>query len=191
MTAVFLTLAWLAGATYATIPSFWLLVHPFTRHWRARKSSPYGILLLFWLAAIALLLAASMEWRKARFYTTPLALLPAMLFLLFSLSIYWRARASFTAARLIGRPELDPDPRQQKLVTTGLHGRVRHPIYLGHLCTLAAMTIASGLVALYAFMVFAVVTGWWMIQLEDRELEKRFGDDYREYKRRVPGIVPW
>ena len=190
MTPVFLTVAWLAGATYATIPSFWLIVHLFTPHWRARQSSPYGILLLYWFGVIALLLVVSAGRRQVRLYTTPLALLPAMLLVFFSLSIYWNARKSFPTARLIGRPELDPDRLQQKLVTTGLHSRVRHPIYLGHFCTLAAMTIASGLVVLYGFMVFAVVTGWWMIQQEDRELEMRFGEEYREYKRRVPAIVP-
>lgn len=190
MTTAVLTVVWLAGATYAAIPSFWLIVHPFTRHWRARKGSPYGRLSLFWLGVTALLLGVSEPWREVRLYTTPLALLPAMLLFFFSLSIYWNARKSFTIARLIGRPEIDPAARQQKLVITGLHGRVRHPIYLGHLCTLGAMTLGSGMAALYAFMVFAVITGWWMIRLEDRELEMRFGEEFRDYKKRVPAIAP-
>jgi protein-S-isoprenylcysteine O-methyltransferase Ste14 len=29
-----------------------------------------------------------------------------------------------------------------------------------------------------------------MIRLEDRELEQRFGDEFRQYKRRVPAILP-
>jgi protein-S-isoprenylcysteine O-methyltransferase Ste14 len=29
-----------------------------------------------------------------------------------------------------------------------------------------------------------------MIGLEDRELEQRFGEEYRAYRRRVPAVVP-
>jgi protein-S-isoprenylcysteine O-methyltransferase Ste14 len=29
-----------------------------------------------------------------------------------------------------------------------------------------------------------------MITLEERELERRFGDQWREYKRRVPAFLP-
>ncbi len=185
-----LAVAWVIAAVYATIPAFWLVIHPFSRHWRLRRRSPYKIFLLFWLLAILVLLAATAPWRHLRLYATPLALLPAIALALVSLFIYSQAGRSFDLARLIGRPELDPAPSQPGLVATGLHERVRHPIYLGHLCTLSALTIGSGLAVLYVFLVFAVVTGWWMIREEDRELERRFGQEFLEYKKRVPGIVP-
>jgi protein-S-isoprenylcysteine O-methyltransferase Ste14 len=35
-----------------------------------------------------------------------------------------------------------------------------------------------------------MVTGAVMIRLEDKELEQRFGDEYREYRRKVPALVP-
>jgi protein-S-isoprenylcysteine O-methyltransferase Ste14 len=38
--------------------------------------------------------------------------------------------------------------------------------------------------------VFAVITGAFMIRSEERELEARFGEEYREYQRRVPAIIP-
>jgi protein-S-isoprenylcysteine O-methyltransferase Ste14 len=42
----------------------------------------------------------------------------------------------------------------------------------------------------YALTLLAVITGGIMIRLEDKELEQRFGAEYREYRRRVPAVVP-
>jgi protein-S-isoprenylcysteine O-methyltransferase Ste14 len=43
----------------------------------------------------------------------------------------------------------------------------------------------------YALTAFAVLTGTLMIRLEDRELEQRFGEQYRDYRRKVSSILPW
>jgi protein-S-isoprenylcysteine O-methyltransferase Ste14 len=34
------------------------------------------------------------------------------------------------------------------------------------------------------------VTGAIMIRLEDKELDQRFGEAYREYRRKVPAALP-
>jgi protein-S-isoprenylcysteine O-methyltransferase Ste14 len=41
-----------------------------------------------------------------------------------------------------------------------------------------------------ALTAFAVVTGAIMIRLEDKELEQRFGEPSREYRQRVPVVLP-
>jgi protein-S-isoprenylcysteine O-methyltransferase Ste14 len=76
------------------------------------------------------------------------------------------------------------------LNTSGIRCRVRHPYYLGHLCELLGWTLGTGLLVLYALAIFAVVTGAVMITSEERELESRFGQPYRDYKQRVPAILP-
>jgi protein-S-isoprenylcysteine O-methyltransferase Ste14 len=38
--------------------------------------------------------------------------------------------------------------------------------------------------------VFAIITGAIMIRLEDAELEKRFGEEYSQYRKRVPALLP-
>jgi len=53
-----------------------------------------------------------------------------------------------------------------------------------------AWSIASGLAVTYALTVFAVITGAIMIQMEDRELERRFGQQYRAYRDTVPAVLP-
>ena len=37
---------------------------------------------------------------------------------------------------------------------------------------------------------FAVVTGFFMIRIEDRELEERFGEAYRDYRSTVRAVMP-
>ena len=73
---------------------------------------------------------------------------------------------------------------------TGIRSRVRHPIYLAHLCELLAWGVGSGLVVIYGLLVFVAITGAVLIRLEERELERRFGQEYRDYKQRVPAILP-
>jgi protein-S-isoprenylcysteine O-methyltransferase Ste14 len=53
-----------------------------------------------------------------------------------------------------------------------------------------AWSLGSGLAVCFALTTFAIITGAAMIRMEDAELERRFGDDYREYRRRVPAIMP-
>ena len=49
--------------------------------------------------------------------------------------------------------------------------------------------MGTGLIALYALAAFAVITGAVMIRMEDRELEARFGDAYREYRVARTGVL--
>ncbi len=53
-----------------------------------------------------------------------------------------------------------------------------------------AWSLGTGLVVCYGLTVFAVVTGAVMIRLEEKELEQRFGKEYRDYQRNVPAVVP-
>jgi len=51
-------------------------------------------------------------------------------------------------------------------------------------------SVGTGLAVCYGLTAFALVTGAIMIRLEDRELEQRFGEAYREYRRKVPAVLP-
>ncbi len=103
--------------------------------------------------------------------------------------MYSQALRGFSATYLSGRAELDPN-RAQPLVTSGIRARVRHPIYLGHLCEMLGWSIGTGMTMLYLLTGFAVVTGALMLRVEEAELERRYGDQYREYKKRAPALLP-
>lgn len=188
MNAVY-TVAWVIAIVYATVPSYWMLVHPHIAFWRARKVrlSMVGPL---WIALWLIGAAITWPWRTVVIYRAPWTWIPAAALILPGLWIYTRARRDFTTDQVLGRSELQPESHEQRLNTSGIRARVRHPYYLGHLCELLGWTIGAGLMVLFALTAFAVITGALMIRAEERELEARFGSEYRDYKQRVPAILP-
>jgi protein-S-isoprenylcysteine O-methyltransferase Ste14 len=182
---------WIACVVYSTIPSFWLLIHPRVSYWRTRNRSPYLILLPVWIAMWIILGLLTSRWSRATIYTTPWTWILAVLLFSTGLWIYSKSGKQFSLAQLGGLPEVLPNHRQQQLVRSGIRSRVRHPVYLGHLCEMLAWSLGTGLAVCYTLTGFAVVTGAIMIRLEDRELEQRFGEPYRDYRRKVSSILPW
>jgi protein-S-isoprenylcysteine O-methyltransferase Ste14 len=85
---------------------------------------------------------------------------------------------------LVGR-----DMPAVRFKTPVLYKVVRHPIYLGFIIAFwAAPTMTAG------HLLFAAVTTAYIfvgILLEEHDLTELFGDDYRNYKRRVSMLVPW
>ncbi len=72
------------------------------------------------------------------------------------------------------------------LVTTGIYGRTRNPIYLGLSAVYAGLAV--GLNAWWAMLLLApvlVILQIGVIKREERYLEGKFGDDYRAYCARV------
>jgi protein-S-isoprenylcysteine O-methyltransferase Ste14 len=182
-------LGWTACVLYSTIPSFWLLIHPRVNYWRSRKR-PYLILLPLWITMWIMLGLLTSRWRHATLYTTPWTWLPAILLFSTGLWIYAQSGKHFSPAQLGGLPEVLPSHGEQRLITTGIRSRVRHPVYLAHLCEMLAWSLGTGLAVCYGLMAFAMLTGAVMIRLEDRELEQRFGEPYRDYRRKVSAILP-
>ena len=129
-------------------------------------------------------------WHGVLFYEQRWMWIPAIGLFGTGLLLYKLSRDQFTLAQLGGLPEVLRGQNQQRLATTGVRAYVRHPVYLGHLCEMLAWSVGTGLAVCWALTAVAAATGALMIELEDRELEKRFGEKYRQYRSTVPSVLP-
>lgn len=186
-----LLVPWSVGILYSSIPLFWFFIHPVARRWRRMQHSPYRLLLPLWAVIIGALMLVTWPWHSRQIYSSGWPWPPALLFFLLGARTYLRIGPDFGLHNFTGETELRPQEHEQALVTTGLHQRMRHPIYFAHLCMFAAWTIGSGLIA--NFILFGIslfVTFPLMIWLEEQELKKRFGQSFLNYKARVP-VIPF
>ncbi|MBZ5524103.1 MAG: hypothetical protein LAP21_17850 [Acidobacteriia bacterium] len=190
MSEKLLFIPWFAGILYSSIPLFWFAIHPFTSRWQKMQRSPYRILLPLWAAIIAALGAVIWPWQSRQLYTAWWTWLPSLPLFWLGLRTYRSIPSAFGIERFTGQAELRPGEFQQTLVVSGEHATMRHPIYFAHLCMFAAFTLGSGLLVNFLLLALSVfLTFPLMIWLEERELVKRFGPGYLEYRKSVP-LVP-
>jgi protein-S-isoprenylcysteine O-methyltransferase Ste14 len=72
------------------------------------------------------------------------------------------------------------------LVTTGIHGSTRNPIYLGMFLVYGGIGVAAQSPwALILTLPLAITIRYGVVAREEAYLERRFGDAYRDYKARV------
>ncbi len=78
-----------------------------------------------------------------------------------------------------------------KLVTGGVYGIVRHPIYTAMLLLLVSQALVFGqwMILVPALIVFAIGTGI-RVHEEEKLLKEAFGEEYNQYSRRVPALIP-
>jgi methanethiol S-methyltransferase len=91
---------------------------------------------------------------------------------------------------LSGLLSLVQEKTKAQLMIGGLHRWVRHPLYLGTFMALwGGFLILPHLSILISNTIITVYTliG---IQLEEKKLVLEFGEQYREYKKAVPKLVP-
>jgi protein-S-isoprenylcysteine O-methyltransferase Ste14 len=86
---------------------------------------------------------------------------------------------------VFGEPQATPH-----VITGGGFSVVRHPIYLGAIFVYAGMICLTLSVASAALLVVIIVFYRYISRYEEKLLTQRFGDEYREYMRKVPMLFP-
>lgn len=79
----------------------------------------------------------------------------------------------------------------ESLNITGIYSTVRHPLYLGNYL----MWIGIVIFTFNVWFVIAVSLAFWLYYerimfAEERFLERKFGDDYLEWSKKVPAFIP-
>jgi protein-S-isoprenylcysteine O-methyltransferase Ste14 len=92
------------------------------------------------------------------------------------------------ALRLMRRAEtpINPTKPTTRLVRTGPFRATRNPLYLSLLLIYAAIAILTNAISALALLPAVIVTvDRVVISREEAYLERKFGDEYREYRARV------
>ncbi|MDX9913730.1 MAG: isoprenylcysteine carboxylmethyltransferase family protein [Candidatus Moranbacteria bacterium] len=124
-------------------------------------------------------------------FVSPRFVFPRNMFtsaLIFPAILYWLY--FFIGAILVHRKAPLSADEINTLVTSGVYNKVRHPIYN------ADIILGWAIFFLYpdvrflisAHLLMFVLLFW--IRLEERALTEKFGNQYLEYKKRVPKIFP-
>ncbi|MCY4487716.1 MAG: isoprenylcysteine carboxylmethyltransferase family protein [Deltaproteobacteria bacterium] len=73
-----------------------------------------------------------------------------------------------------------------ELVTDGLYGKSRNPMYLGLVLAGFGAALVSGTLAAVTFSaIFGLMVRYWYVAYEERAMRRKFGDQYEDYCRRV------
>lgn len=91
----------------------------------------------------------------------------------------------------IGKGTLAPWSPTRKLIIGGMYGYVRNPMIMGVLTVLIGESIAIKSLNIFIWTgIFFVISNIFFVLYEEPNLEKKFGNEYREYKRNVPRWLP-
>lgn len=125
-------------------------------------------------------------------------------FLLAPNSFLWATGVFFAAAGLLlmlvcirkyffslsGLKSLITEEKEAKLIISGVHRWVRHPLYLGTFSFIWGLFLITPQLSL--LIADTLITAYTLIgiRLEEEKLEFVFGEGYSRYKKEVPALVP-
>lgn len=92
---------------------------------------------------------------------------------------------------LKGDGTLAPWSPAKKLVVTGLYRYVRNPMIIGVLLTLIGESICIDSKKIFIWaIIFFIINNIFFFFYEEPNLAKKFGEEYRKYKKEVPRWIP-
>jgi protein-S-isoprenylcysteine O-methyltransferase Ste14 len=81
-------------------------------------------------------------------------------------------------------------PEARGLVMRGPYRLVRHPVYLGEIIAALGLLLAKPHPLIVAIFVVFVALQYWRTIYEERALSAAFPDEYVDYRRHVPRLIP-
>jgi protein-S-isoprenylcysteine O-methyltransferase Ste14 len=189
-------LAFLAALCWVTVVSVWIVGAAYSAAHDRRPRTPLrtrlrdrdrppGIVRVAFVACAVVVVAGQLfaqelivniAWIRA----FGLALLAAST--AFTLWARFALGASWSVAPRVGE--------DRRLRTTGPYGITRHPIYTGILGMLLGSAMVGGIGVWIAIVAVALIAFEVKIRMEEELLVASFPDEYPDYRRRVPQLVP-
>lgn len=78
----------------------------------------------------------------------------------------------------------------KKLVKEGIYKKLRHPIYLGWLLATLGAALFFESFAIFEALFIIVIFLFFYVKFEEKNLEKKFGKSFVDYKKKVPAWIP-
>ncbi len=178
-------LALAALLLWPAIPLFWIPVHCIPGLFRRLGFLTYILPLITWLPVAYITFRLRDDILRHRIeLPAVINIIGLFLFILGAALQAWTL-ALLTLPVITGMPEVTTSV-SGKLVTTGPFSIVRHPTYLSHTLMLLGLFLITGVTALgIVTVVDVVVANSVVIPLEEKELLRRFGKQYEEYRHKV------
>lgn len=192
MDAVRYYLALLLVVTYPPAFGFWFVVHPFIGFWQRRGALiTYGILMPALAASCWALYELRDQLLRVQFGTQWVLVVLGVALYAAAALVEVKCRRYLSLRTLLGVPEIKaPQEGPGTLLCEGIYARVRHPRYVGVMLGGFGIALASNYLAAYVTMIALLPVAYALTVIEEQELLQRFGDDYLEYRARVPRFVP-
>lgn len=183
------------------IPLFWLVVHPAIGFWRRHPRACYYLVTpSVWLLVAVALVVPRHWWLAERFSRHWLVAVAGAALIVADLWLMRQVKRDLHWRVLVGLPELmlarwslgvgGPDENATGVVTRGVYERVRHPRYAGMMLAWLGAVLLSGATRLLVLVAVFIGLALLVTEFEERELLKRLGEDYADYRRRVPRLIP-
>jgi protein-S-isoprenylcysteine O-methyltransferase Ste14 len=76
------------------------------------------------------------------------------------------------------------------VIKTDIYSKIRHPMYFGSLlCYLSFVVLSLSIIAFVIF-IFVVLFYYYLCRYEERLLIEKLGNDYKNYMKKVPMLIP-
>lgn len=176
---------------WPVIPLFWIPVHCATGFFKKLGLLTYAMPLFTWLP-LAYLIFQNRGFLISYKIVLPMGVNIIGIILLVGGALLHMWTAKLLGVGIIGVPEIFVKIKEN-IATEGPFSLVRHPTYLSHTLIFSGVflitgVIAIGMLTLLDFIIINVI----VITLEEKELLLRFGEEYVQYKKKVPSrFFPW
>lgn len=167
-----------------------LVLHIGIPFWRRLGDLTFWVAVIYW-AAVCLFLLAQREWLlDTRFpshsLVTVVGALITFLFLAFG---YWTIR-TLGLVTLSTRPQISPQKVSSSLVVVGPYRLVRHPVYFTEWGLLLGLGLVTASWLPLFLLAITLLVDPIVTRFEEKELVERFGNDYSDYQKKVPRLIP-
>lgn len=167
------------------------LASPAVKNWaRSKWGLEKGYRLLYSIVSVITLLVVI--WLLIRSPGAPLmkitlaVQLCGLVIMLLGLALSFLSIVRFGLAGFIGLKAED----NSRLVRSGIHGHIRHPIYTGIILASLGWFALSPTEPVLITILFTFLYLPIGIHLEERKLIGQFGEEYIRYRNEVPGLLP-